>query len=117
MFAQVFGQMLPDPASEALGTGYMRFANSGVSGLARIHGNRADILAISASNPGTGQVRQFLHNCQKIYSEVHVWEVWNKTLAAALLRYGFKPETEIQDGEELDGFVWSDSGTGEKANG
>ena len=109
MFAQVFGQMNPDPIGTMLNTGYHRFAAGGVDGLARVEGSRADILALNARNPGTGQVRALIKNCQKIYAEIYMWEVWNSALAAALARYGFTETTEIQDGEESTGYKWASS--------
>lgn len=109
MFANAFGQMIPDPVGQILGTGYMRFGTTEVCGLARVSGpfgQRADILAIDSTTRGTGQVHRFFNNLKKIYGEIYVWEVRNLNLAEALKRYGFNEKTEVQDGEPMRGFYW-----------
>lgn len=109
MFAQGLGELMPDQISIMLGTGYFRFEAQGIHGLVKVDNCRLDILAVSATQPGTGQFRRFMDNMKNLYTQIYVWEVWNDNLAAALGRYGFEPITEAHDGEQLDGFLWSDN--------
>lgn len=102
------GKVTPDPAGTILGTGFKRFySRSGIDGLARENGDRLDILAVVANKPGKGQFRSFIATCQKQYRTVCVWGIFNPLLEEILGRYGFTPETEIdQWGMPLVGMRW-----------
>jgi hypothetical protein len=98
----------PDPVSDMLGTGYMRFESGcGVFGLAKAKGDRLDVLAVVASMPGTGQFREFVRRAKLEYRTICVWEDWNPLVGEILNRYGFRRVTEVQDdGELLTGWRW-----------
>jgi len=102
------GEMIPDPVGVVLGTGYMRFESAcGIDGLAKVTGDRLDILAVAARTTGKGQFRKFITLAKQEFKTVCVWEDWNPILGPALARYGFTPEKEIQaDGEVVDGWRW-----------
>lgn len=101
----------PDPVSLALGMGeqaFHRFSSPiGVRGLAKWKGGRLDILAIESAVPGAGQFRKFISLCKDSFQTICIWQIWNESLHAALLRYGFTPQTEISgDGEVINGLRW-----------
>lgn len=106
----VLGETQEHWASQILGTGYRQFNSpSGIGGLAKEKedGNRLDILAVHSETPRAGQFRQFIGQCKEQYKTICVWVVDNITLRAALIRYGFTEETEVQpDGEYVNGFRW-----------
>lgn len=100
----VLGQLIADPVSDILGTGFNRFASaSGIDGLAKVEGTRLDILALVSNNPATGQFREFIRQCKESYTTIVIWEVMNLTLEAALKRYGFKAGV---DSEILPVWIW-----------
>ncbi len=103
-----FVRFVPDPVGVILGTGYSRFQHaSGMAGLAKITGDRLDILAVNATNEGKGQFRQFIAAGKKSFRVVAVWEDWNPILAPALERYGFKPAQCVEAwGEINNGWEW-----------
>lgn len=87
----MFSKYEPDAIGELLGTGFKRFeTTSGLMGLAKISGEALEILAVSASDPGTGQFRRFIAAAKEIYTSVSVLEDWNPIITAALQRYGFR---------------------------
>lgn len=100
-----------DPIGLALGFGeraYHRFTTQeGVGGLAKWTKDRLDILAVHSDVEGKGNFRGFIARCQREFSTICIWEVWNLSLGQALERYGFKDETEIHgDGEIVSGMRW-----------
>ena len=99
----------PDPIGELLGTGYSRFQHaSGMAGLAKVTGDRLDILAVNATQEGQGQFREFIAAAKKTFRVVAVWEDWNPILAPALERYGFKPAQCVEAwGETNNGWEWN----------
>lgn len=108
---KLFTDLGLDPIGLMLGFGEMAFhrfeTDAGVGGLLKLSGGRLDILAIHSDNQGRGHVRDFISACQKEYAVICFWHVDNVSLKAALLRYNFKPEMEIQgDGEAVDGLRW-----------
>ena len=103
----VLGLVTVDPIAAILGTPYQRFSSPfGIDGLAWSVPSRLDLLAVSATIPRTGQFRRFIRGAQAEYETICVWEVWNHDLAEALVRYGFQPAEEEQNGEILRGFRW-----------
>lgn len=108
MSKSVLGKVSPDMAGMMLQTGYNRFSSPvGIDGLAKVNGDRLDILAVHAATPGFGQFREFMKLCKKQFNTICIWEIWNPSLEAALLRYGFTPQTEITGwGETVHGLRW-----------
>ena len=104
----VLGKTEPDPLGSLLGTNYERFnSNTGISGLAKFHGDRLDVLAVTASRKNTGQFREFVRIAKQQFARIFIWEVWNPELEPVLRRYKFTPASELQlDGEQLTGFKW-----------
>lgn len=98
----------PDPYALIFGTGYMRFTTElGLDGLARISGDRLDILAIVTDTPGNGQFREFIRLAKEQFKEIGVWHVWNDALPKILTKYGFyKTKTVEMDGEILEGYLY-----------
>lgn len=98
----------PDPIGEILGTGYSRFTHaSGMAGLAKVTGDRLDILAVNTTQEGQGQFRQFITAAKNTFRAVAVWADWNPILAPALERYGFKPAQCVEAwGETNNGWEW-----------
>ena len=104
---RVLGQTESHWASAMLGTGYEQFHSpTGINGLAKVNGDRVDILALDARDPGTGQFRIFMDQCKREFETIYIWEVWNPTLRHVLARYGFLPVTEkdLDTEEELKGY-------------
>lgn len=110
--ADLLGVVAPDQIGQILGTGYMRFQSpNGLGGLAKWTDERLDLLAVCALAEGRGQFRDFIAAAKLKYQTVCVWEDWNPIVGAALARYGFKRETEVQgDGEIITGWRWDKIG-------
>ena len=87
--------------------GYQAFlSHAGIDGLAKIEGDRLEVLAVVSVAPGS--FRRFIALAKLEFSQVIVWEVWNPIAENALLRYDFRPYTRIEpDGEVLKGLAWS----------
>lgn len=103
----VLGVVRPHWAGELLGTGYEEFVSPlGISGLARVAGDRLDVLAVVAQSQGSGQFRDFINAAKACYATVCVWEDWNPAVGDALRRYGFKRAKETSDGETVTGWRW-----------
>jgi len=104
----VLGITKPDVISELLGTGFHRFYSlTGINGLAKmISEDRLDILAVDATNPGTGQFRAFIEQAKREFATIYLWEVWNPILAEILQRYDFQTCTQVDKntGEILNGY-------------
>lgn len=95
----IFKTWEPDPYGVILGTGYMRFTTDiGIDGLAKINGDRLDVLAVHAETPGKGQFRKFIEECKNNFREICVWEDFNPIVGVALKRYGFEPTMEVEFG-------------------
>lgn len=116
-----FGVMVnlgPDPTGLILHTGYYRFTtrwngvSMGIGGLAKWTEqldpeSRLDVLAIHADSPGRGEFRTFIKRAKQQFRTICVWITLNPSIAPVLVRYGFKPEMELQgDGETVDGWRW-----------
>lgn len=117
--SELLGGWEPDPVGQILGTGYQRFqSRCGIGGLAKWTDERFDLLAVHASEPRAGQFRGWIALVKERFKTICVWHVDNVTLAAALRRYGFDPETEIDGtGEVLTGFRWDKTPNSEVRNG
>lgn len=110
----VLGETRPDPIGEMLAemfktenTGFIQFQNSfGISGLAKEVDGTLEILAVEASEPGTGQFRKFINLAKNTYPRILILEVWNKTLDKTLERYGFTKWEAVEEGEKLTGREW-----------
>lgn len=93
-----------------LDTGYREFQSpSGIQGLYKESPTRLDLLAVAATEPGTGQFRRFIAACKGRYDTICVWEIMNPELNGILKRYGFETTTEQENGETLDGWKWEAS--------
>lgn len=104
----VLGSLKEDEMGKILNTGYVQFESpSGIFGLCKFTDERLDLLVVIAHKPESGQFKRFVTLTKKTFKTICVWEIWNETLKAALDRYEFKPETELQgDGEVLHGMRW-----------
>ncbi len=110
----VLGTTGPDPIGMILGSDFRRFESpTGIDGLAKVNGDRIDILAVYATDPGTGQFREFIDQCKREFETICVWDIWGDWLALVLQRYGFRFYREIQRGEELEGYRY-DAGRGKR---
>ncbi len=106
----VLGQIWTDRIGALLGTNYKRFKSpTGLNGLAKSSGDRLDILAVDATQPGTGQFRRFIKRAKQEYKTICIWEVWNKDLEGILGRYEFNPcdENDPDTHEHLTGYRWN----------
>lgn len=106
--ACLLGVVEPDPTGQMLGTGYVRFQSpNGLGGLAKWTDERLDLLAVHAFVKGRGQFRDFIAAAKLQWQTVCVWHELNPIVGAALARYGFSRETEIQgNGEVMTGWRW-----------
>jgi len=107
--SRVFSEWTPDAVGDQLGTGYSRFVSpAGIEGLARVSGDRLDVLAVFCRTPGRGCLGEFLRRCMARYDAVCVWEVFNPVVSAALQRRGFRraEETDPATGETVTGWRW-----------
>jgi len=78
-----------------------------LGGLARWTDSRLDILAIHSDQENTGQCRWFFKDAKRQFKTICVWAINDQVLQAALERYGFTPQTEIDGkGEVLTGMRW-----------
>jgi hypothetical protein len=105
----LLGKTEPDAAAVLLGTGYWRFESPyGIDGLFKEEDdNRLNLLMVIANDPGKGHFRTFMRAMMANYKTICVWSIWNQALEAALIRYGFTPETEIlSTGEAVEGLRW-----------
>ena len=86
----VIGPIRSDIIGEWLGTGFGQFQSPvGVEGLAKANGKALEILAVTATEPGTGQFREFIKQAKESYDSIRIWSVVNDQLGLALKRYGF----------------------------
>jgi hypothetical protein len=105
----IFTKLEPDPAGQILQTRFLRFESSfGISGLCRENSaGMIEILAIASNSPQRGQCRRFFRALKRNFKTICVWHVENPILAAALARYGFRPEETVDEhGDRLTGFRW-----------
>lgn len=78
-----------------------------VHGLARVVGDRIDVLAIDAVPRGLGHGGRFIRELMNAYQTVRVLHINNPILVGMLERRGFTSFTRYEDGEFLDGMTWS----------
>lgn len=100
-----------DPIGLILGFGeraYHQFeTRTGVNGLCRWTDSRLDVLAICSDNPGRGFVRDFIQQCQQVWSTILILYTEHPGLYVGMKRLGFHDEVEIQgDGEIVHGLRW-----------
>lgn len=103
------GELSPDPAGNALGTGYQRFcSNFGIDGLARTFSkDKLELLAVVSTDEGRGNFRRFIESCKGEYQRIYIWEIFNPVLHGVLKRYGFAPTKMYeQDREWVEGWRW-----------
>ena len=93
----------PSPLSLMMNTGYHDFESSaGIVGMAKIENDILSLLAVVATEKGTGQFRTFMAQAKEQFKTIEVLEVWDAALATILLRYGFHRPDGVQNV-----FVWS----------
>jgi len=97
-----------DGFSKILGTRYYRFVSPlGIDGLARWTDTQLELLAVHAACPGCGQFKAFIEEAKRHFATICVWHIGNAALDAALKRYGFTPESVVDEfGEHLTGLRW-----------
>jgi hypothetical protein len=100
----VVGELYPFAAQ--LSPMFQAFRTPSIHGLAAVRGDRLDILAVAATNPGHGDFSRFLDECQKNYQTIGIWEIWNGSLAVMLRRRGFREVREELDGDLVSGLRW-----------
>lgn len=107
----MFSAWTPDPVGAALGTGFMRFsARCGIDGLAKVSGDRLEVLAVTTDTPGLGCFRRFIADAKQHYCWVEVIDIWNPWLEGALARYGFTHFYRTEpDGEIVTGMLWQNT--------
>lgn len=97
---KMFSHFSRDPIAVLLGSDFHSFETPhGVEGLARVVGDRLDVLAIFVREPGTGKFRRFIADAKEEFRTVAFWHDWNPILGAILERYGFKRAAEAIEGE------------------
>jgi hypothetical protein len=101
----VLGKTSPDPMGLILETRFDRFVSpTGIEGLARATGDRLDVLAVHNDTGMTGRFRDFIAAAKLEYRTICILAIKNQAIHAALLRYGFTPDVEIDqfgDTQEL----------------
>lgn len=92
-----------------LQTGFQEFETPmcGVGGLAKEYDRTIEILAVHASQPGTGQFRHFIDELKDSFDTIFILEVWNPDLQKTLKRYGFTRMTREEPDETITGFRWN----------
>jgi hypothetical protein len=108
MNSELFTLWEPDPAAKILGTGMNRFRTAyGVHGLAKINGDRFELLAVASDVPKMGLFRRFISDLKERHKTICIWFVEAPFLPMILVRYGFAREVEISGrGEIMDGYRW-----------
>ena len=104
----VIGQL--SPFASQIQPMFEAFHTTLIHGLAAVRGDRLDILAVAAVNPGHGDFARFLDECQKNYQTIAIWEIWNGSLALYLQRRGFREVREELDGDLVAGMRWDKAG-------
>lgn len=101
----ILGQTTADPIGVMLDTRMQQFKSPcGLEGLARATGDRLDVLAVENNTGRSGRFRAFIAAAKLEYRTICVWAIENPAVHAALLRYGFTPDVEIDqfgDTQEL----------------
>lgn len=101
----VLGKTWADPIGVTLETRMQRFKSGiGLEGLARVDGNRLNVLAVYNPTDRRGLFRAFITEAKLEFKTICVWAIENPAVHAALLRYGFTPDVEIDqfgDTQEL----------------
>lgn len=105
------GGLLGELAAELLGQrmdlGFCEFVRDDVRGLARITGDKVEILAVLALEQGKGSFRALIDRCKAEYRTIEVLEIMNPMLNDVLKRYGFKKFSRRErDGEKVTGWRW-----------
>lgn len=107
----ILGHLTPDPLGTLFQTDYLEFFSPlGIDGLAQeLHQGRClEILALKASQPGTGQFTAWIEQAKTHYQTIRILAVMNQRFAGSLPRFGFRPCIHIQPwGEPIDAFTWS----------
>lgn len=104
----VLGELREQPEHRRL-TDFMEFRSPfGVDGLARVRGNRLEILAVISVEEGKGHFRDFVSACQQRYVGIRFWALMNPELEKALTRYGFYGGNDVDEfGDVVDVMDWT----------
>lgn len=106
----VFNSWEPDPFGNSFGIGGSHFRSSfGIDGIAWVDEDRLLLLAISAAQPGTGQLRAFMQRAKEVFAHIVVVQIENPLLKRILAHYGFKAQRVKINGWEHEkhrAFVW-----------
>ncbi len=106
----MFTSWEPDLWGTILGTGFMRFESTcRIDGLAKVDGDRLELLAVHSPLRGQGNFRQFVKLAKSQFREIRVLHISRDWLSDALARYGFI-NFALQDerGEMITGMIWSE---------
>jgi hypothetical protein len=83
------------------------YSAAGVFGLARVDGDRVQVLALFALREGAGAGGRFLAALQVAYRVVEILEVGSSVLAGMLLRRGFVPFRSGEGSDAVNGYRWT----------
>lgn len=100
----MLGEITPDPAGNALGTGFVRFNAARFEGLCRFTTEGVlDILAIVSKTPKCGHLAGLINGLKEHFQTIRVYEIINPHLEEALtVAHHFKPFDEYgTDGPNL----------------
>lgn len=107
----VVGRLFPDEFSIILGTGYSKFQCEYWDGLAKVSGDRIDILVICTKPTGAGYFRKFIFQLKDAYGSIYFWSIENPVLKVILHRYGFSECHQLDQpipGVKTDKEIWVD---------
>ena len=86
---------------------FYEFSTERICGLVKVLGDRIEILAVAALEPGKGHFGEFLEDLRGSYAEIIFWAMMNDRLERSLRRQGFVGIAGIEeDGSILTGLVW-----------
>lgn len=92
----VLGKTSIDPVGAMLNTRMQRFVSpTGIEGLARVAGDRLDVLAVINPTGLRGRFRAFIAAAKIEYQTICVFAIENPIVDQALRRYGFTLDVEI----------------------
>ena len=87
-------------------SGFGEFSTKQMMGLAKVLGERIEILAVVALEQGQGHFTAFLEELRGAYEEIVFWEIMNARLERSVRRQGFVGLTGIDDGDVHTGLAW-----------
>lgn len=106
-----FGICRPNKVAAKLGEGFFNFDRSdGVSGVGRVAGKTAEVIAIKTNMLAPGALDAFVKDLTRVYPIVMFMGVNGGGVYESLRRYGFTRIIRMEDGCMMSGWAWNKGG-------